>query len=130
MAGITALDRLLREMQPELHGEPYWFVTTAPAAGFDDTAVFATIRETEATTWVVRYPGQAPDADSLARITLTVHSALDAVGLTAAVAQSLAAVDIPANVIAGFYHDHVFVPFAKRDHALAALQALCVTKVS
>jgi hypothetical protein len=57
-------------------------------------------------------------------ITLSVHSSLDAVGLTAVVATQLAAHNISANVIAAFYHDHVFVPAPHADAALAALQAL------
>ena len=57
-------------------------------------------------------------------ITLRVHSSLDAVGLTAAVATALAAEGISANVVAGYYHDHVFVPWVRASDALDALRAL------
>jgi hypothetical protein len=57
-------------------------------------------------------------------ITLTVHSALDGVGLTAAVAAALADLAIPCNVVAAFYHDHLFVPAADAELALTALKSL------
>jgi hypothetical protein len=60
----------------------------------------------------------------MACITLTVHSALDGVGLTAAVAGALAAEGIACNMVAGYHHDHVFVPADRANDALAVLQAL------
>ena len=53
-----------------------------------------------------------------------MHTALDAVGLTAAVATALAEHGIPANVIAGFYHDHLLVPEDRADDAVAVLRGL------
>ena len=60
----------------------------------------------------------------MAQITLHVYSALDGVGLTAAVATALAEVGIPCNMVAGHHHDHAFVPVAQADAALACLTAL------
>ena len=89
-------------------------------------ATFAMIDEGETTAYVV-------DADSslgeqapfrAAWLTLTVHSALEAVGLTAAVATALAGAGIPANVLAGFYHDHLLVPEDRADDAIAVLRSL------
>ncbi len=57
-------------------------------------------------------------------ISLRVYSALDGVGLTAAVASALAARDIPCNMVAAFHHDHVFVPAAAADEAIVVLRAL------
>ena len=57
-------------------------------------------------------------------ITLTVHSSLEAVGLTAAIATELAGLGISANVVAAYYHDHVFVPCAQAEQAVAGLAAL------
>jgi len=57
-------------------------------------------------------------------ITLNVHSSLEAVGLTASVAGRLAQHGISANVVAACHHDHVFVPIADAERALAVLQAL------
>ena len=59
-----------------------------------------------------------------ARITLNIHSALQAVGLTAAVAGALAAAGISANVVAGFHHDHIFLPAGDADRAMATLRRL------
>ncbi|WP_175108399.1 ACT domain-containing protein [Pararobbsia alpina] len=41
-------------------------------------------------------------------ITLTVNSALEAVGLTAALATALGNSGISCNVVAGAYHDYIF----------------------
>jgi hypothetical protein len=59
-----------------------------------------------------------------ARFTLQVHSSLAAVGLTARVAESLAAHGISANMVAAYHHDHVFVPWARRTDALKILENL------
>ena len=78
---------------------------------------FALIREAEGITLV--RPGEG-----WARITLDIHSSLDAVGLTARVSAALAERGISANIIAALNHDHVFVPWDRRDEALAALRGL------
>lgn len=57
-------------------------------------------------------------------ITLNVHSSLDAVGLTAAVSTKLTQANISANVVAAYYHDHIFVAAKDADNALAALEEL------
>ena len=57
-------------------------------------------------------------------ITLTVHSSLEAVGLTAAFSAALTGAGISANVVAGYYHDHIFVPERDADRAIETLQAL------
>ena len=93
----------------------YGFETVAAAPPLGDA--FALIREAEGVT-VIR-PGEG-----WARITLGVHSSLAAVGLTARVAAALAGRGISANMVAAFHHDHVFVPWDRRDETLAALEAL------
>jgi uncharacterized protein len=60
----------------------------------------------------------------LQAITLNVHSSLEAVGLTAAVAGRLTQHGISANIVAAYYHDHVFVPAADTEWALAVLRTL------
>ena len=58
------------------------------------------------------------------RIELTVHSALEGVGLTAAVASALAREGMPCNAVAAFHHDHIFVPSGMAEQALGVLTAL------
>jgi hypothetical protein len=69
-------------------------------------------------------PDEGGDPLAMRQITLDVHSALDGVGLTAAVADALAAEDIPCNMIAAHHHDHIFVPEAQAERAVAALRRL------
>lgn len=57
-------------------------------------------------------------------ITLTIHSSLQAVGLTAAFSKALGEAGISCNVLAGNYHDHILVPVERRDDALAVLRGL------
>ena len=115
--GETDLKRMLAALAPAVDARRFSFVLAAGAVL--DSNAFALIREDEATT-LVRVD---PDGD-WARITLRIHSSLSSVGLTAAVATSLADRGIPANVIAASFHDHLFVPWARRDQALGALHAL------
>lgn len=60
----------------------------------------------------------------MARIVLEVFSALDGVGLTAAVASALARAGIACNMVAAFHHDHVFVPADRAREALQVLEDL------
>jgi uncharacterized protein len=129
MAGITDLDRMLATLDPTIReGEfVYATVSTGPPAELDAEA---TIREAEGITLVLRR--DTADAAGIGYefvaswITLTVHSSLAAVGLTAAFSAALGDAGISCNVLAGFYHDHILVPSAQRDAAVAVLQELAV----
>jgi hypothetical protein len=96
----------------------YGFTVSAEAPALGEA--FALIREDEGVTLIG--PGEG-----WARIALGVHSSLEAVGLTARIAAALADRGIGANVVAAVHHDHVFVPWERREEALAALQALSVS---
>lgn len=111
---------MIAGMSPRLRPEGYAFVT-----GQDHLApqALASFRETEGLSLILP-AALAPDAPVMRLITLEVHSALDGVGLTAAVATALAAQGIPCNMVAAFHHDHVFVPEAQAEAALATLLAL------
>ncbi|SJL84053.1 hypothetical protein VPAL9027_02033 [Vibrio palustris] len=68
--------------------------------------------------------GERPFFATFKQITRTVHSSLEAVGITAAVSFTLACANISANVIAAYYHDHIFVPSDHTEQAVRTLHAL------
>ena len=131
MSGETDLATLIASMRPRLDPLTYvWACTTedSPSSRALAAEAVATVREAEGVTLVVTQEraealGVAHEFPS-ARITLEVHSALEAVGLTAAFATALGEVGISANVVAGFHHDHIFVPVDRAAEALAALERL------
>jgi len=124
--GITDLGVLLRDMTPVLSPDPMVYAVTDDVPS--GCLPFATVREPEGLTLVLT----RDDADALglahdyvaALITLQVHSALEAVGLTAAVATALAEAGISCNVIAGAFHDHLLVGWDQREDAVAVLRGL------
>ncbi|MFJ8014473.1 ACT domain-containing protein [Streptomyces sp. NPDC096339] len=128
MSGESDLRKLLSGMRPELNDGVYVFCTVPGTAVPAGTAPVATIREREGLTLVLRQ--EEADAAGLAYdytagwITLRVHSALDAVGLTAAFAAELGAHGLSCNVIAGYHHDHLFVAADRAAEAVAVLEAL------
>lgn len=133
MTGEMDLAVLLRSMEPVLDARPYGYGVLPPGVAVPDGLdAFAVIKEAEGLTLVAR--ADALDRDGIvyqghwARISLTVHSDLAAVGLTAAIAAELARHGISANVVAGYYHDHVFVQWDRRAAAIVALTALTAAK--
>ncbi|AJX31224.1 ACT domain-containing protein [Burkholderia oklahomensis] len=122
------LTKLLCTLQPALQPGVYAFTTIAPDAPVLLADVVATFREAEGLTVVAEEPVVArhgwPILMRAAWITLTVHSDLHAVGLTAAFATALGRAGISCNVLAAAHHDHIFVPFEDGERALAALVAL------
>lgn len=126
MSGETNLDRLIASMQPDLHQGEYVFcsVTSLP----DGILPLCLFQEPEGLTLIL--PKHQADELALsysfisAWITLTIHSSLDAVGFTAAISQALTKANISCNVVAAYYHDHLFVPFQERERAVAILRQL------
>ena len=117
---VSDLTVLLRTMEPVLHPEPYGYAVWEGAL---PVGVFATVAEEEGMT-VVAPLAVLGGGEPWARISLTVHSDLAAVGLTAAFAGALGRVGISCNVIAGYHHDHLFVQWDRREAAMAALWEL------
>jgi hypothetical protein len=120
-SGEKDLKKLLKNMVPRLREGEYVFCSLIEGPLPDQADILCSFREEEGLTLVL----EKKLADRLrlsygfisAWITLTVHSALEAVGLTAAVSNALADRGISCNVIAAYYHDHIFVP--AKDAALA-----------
>lgn len=121
--GEAALARLLATLEPRLDDVGYEFTTSGrrPSEPEIDRAT-AVVREEEG--WTVVRPAEGAGADVWARIVLTVHSDLAAVGLLAAVTVRLAEEGIPVNAMAGWFHDHLYVPWPRRNDAMAALVGL------
>ena len=115
MSGERDLTRLLAALDPQLHPERYSFTETADPTLKDGD--FAIVREAEGLTLVRPDP-----SGEWARISLGVHSSLDAVGLTAALSARLTDAGISANIVAALHHDHVFVQWDRRDEAMACLR--------
>ena len=57
-------------------------------------------------------------------ITLNVHSSLEAVGFIAHIATRLAEHGMGVNPVAGFYHDHLFIPLGREQEALSILKKI------
>ena len=127
MSGIVELNELLKSMSPEIQDGEYVFCTfTDNNMDYKHLEPLATFKESEGLTLIVPLAIAVKEKLSFEgvfkQITLTVHSSLEAVGLTAAVANKLASYEISANVVAAFYHDHVFVQAEKAQQALSALK--------
>lgn len=126
--GEMDLNVLLREMNPQLNHGEYVFCTFKDFFIPQGLVPLSTFRELEGLSAVV----ERDQADGYglpyhfvcAWITLKIHSALEAVGLTAAVSAALEKAGISCNIIAAYYHDHLFVPYDEREKALTVLNTL------
>ncbi|MEM7438507.1 MAG: ACT domain-containing protein [Pseudomonadota bacterium] len=124
MTRVRDTKAMIAGMEPQLQAGTFVFATvkSAPAD------CVATVQEAEGLSAII--PTETAKALGLetdlpmAMITLQVHSALDGIGLTAAVAAALADEAISCNVVAGHHHDHIFVPAADANRAVSCLQAL------
>ena len=128
MTGETNLSILLKNIKPFLNEGEYVFCTVDDLTQIDTNDVIGTFKEKECTTLIL----SRAKADKMnlsysfvfAWITLSVHSSLEAVGLTAAFSKALSAEGISCNVVAAFYHDHIFVNIKDAEKAIKILRAL------
>ncbi len=128
MPAIADLDELLRSMEPVLNAGRYVFATLPAARALDASLIISSMREPEGVSVVVTLDVARQERLTplfiCSWITLTVHSDLQAVGLTAAFATALGLAGISCNVVAGACHDHIFVPEHQADAAMVALRGL------
>ncbi|MGH7019605.1 MAG: ACT domain-containing protein [Brevundimonas sp.] len=130
MAAISDLQTLLKTMTPELAREAFVFCTlpVLDGATFEALSPVVTVREAEGVTVVISLEtarSRGIEGSGVMRmISLRVHSDLAAVGLTAAFATALTEAGVSANVVAGYHHDHIFVPDQQADDAMVAIAAL------
>ncbi len=127
MTGENDLEKLLAHMTPELMDGEYIFCSFQDAqyGDYSDLEPLAAIIESEGLSLII--PKLKADEKGISYesvfkgITLKIHSSLDAVGLTAAFSGKLTEQGISANVIAGYYHDHIFVQAELADRAMKLL---------
>jgi uncharacterized protein len=125
MTGELNLSTLLKTMKPKLNDGSFVFCTIDDLKLVDTKDTVLIFKEEEAITIIVKK--EIADKLNLAYyfisswITLTVHSSLEAIGLTAAVSKALSENGISCNVVAAFYHDHIFV---NEKDALKAMEIL------
>ena len=128
MSEETDISKLIKGMTPKLHKGEYVFVTVQNINTIDRNITICEIKESEGVTVVL----EKKMADELnldykfiaSWITLMVHSSLEAVGLTAIFSTELAKHNISCNVIAGYYHDHIFVNIKDANKAISVLEKL------
>jgi uncharacterized protein len=128
MSGKTNLSGLIRSMKPVLNDGDYVYCMVGAEDNIDVHEAICFFREKEGLTQIL--PKQVADARHITYefiaswITLTVHSSLEAVGLTAAVSKALAEANISCNSIAAYNHDHIFVAKKDADRAMNILRAV------
>jgi hypothetical protein len=127
MSGEKNLEQLLKSMKPEHNSGDYVFCKVENLENVNLNEVEMFFREKEAITLILKK--EIADILKLeysvimAWITLTVHSSLEAVGLTAAFSKALSEKEISCNVVAAFYHDHIFVNKKDIEKAMEILNA-------
>ena len=118
---------MIQGMNPVLIPGLFHFCTTADRdfVGELSEAALAMFREAEGISLILPDAAAKDHGFDLGQpmrcITLMVQSALDGVGLTAAVSAALAAADCPCNLVAAYHHDHAFVPADRAEEALTIL---------
>ena len=128
MTGETNLSTLLKNMTPVLNEGDYVYCTVPAANSVDTANIIGLFKEKEGFTVILKK--EVADQFRLeytyiaAWITLTIHSSFAATGLTAAFATTLAKENISCNVVAAYYHDHVFVAKKDAERAMEALKNL------
>jgi uncharacterized protein len=130
---VSALEDMLAGMSPDLDPVPHRYDRVSIFAAFAFGWLwllgrrFCIVWEKEGVSQIIpTTPGD--NAPLFAKISLQVYSDLEGVGLTAAVSSALAEAGIACNVIAGAYHDHLFVPWERREEAMEILRDLSAQK--
>ena len=128
MTGETDLNTLLGSLKADLIDGVFVFVTVPLGQIPTGLAPRMMFQEAEGTTLILlKNAAQAADLPyefPSRMITLNIHSSLDAVGFMARIATALADDGMGVNPVAGFYHDHLFVPNGREQDALRVLNQI------
>lgn len=128
------MQKMLRTLKPKLNDGDFVFCVVKDVSKLNASDVMMSFREDEGVTVIIRK--EIADQMKLeysfvaSWITLTVHSSLEAVGLTAAFAKALSDEGISCNVVAAFYHDHIFVDSKKSWKAVDILKQLSKSQMT
>ena len=125
MTGEKDLNILLKTMKPTLNVGEYVFCTTDDITQINFSDIILLFKEAGGITVILN----KSVADNLrleytfiaSWITLNVHSSLESVGLTAAFSKVLAEENISCNVVAGYFHDHIFVDKKDAEKSMVIL---------
>jgi hypothetical protein len=131
MSGEKNLAVLLQNMEPVLNSGAYVFSTVENLSQIPDMekllfffrekeGITVVLEKSIADEWNLKYTYIS------SWITLNIHSSLEAVGLTAAFANALKQENISCNVVAAYFHDHIFVAKEDVGRAMEALKKLSV----
>lgn len=123
--GESNLKKLIANMEPILNEGDYVFSSVADLDAIPRNITICEIKEKEGITVILTKSNAERLGLSFefvaAWITLNIHSSLEAVGLTAAFATALGQNNISCNVVAGYYHDHIFVDTNDKEKAMSVL---------
>ncbi len=128
MSGITDLQQTLNSIKVICDDIEYGFASVPGDSVIERDKVLATFQENGRLAVIA--PKSYLDSEDIenegpyAKLTIDVHTSLELVGLTAVMSTKLAEHGISANVVAAFYHDHVFVQYDLRDKAIGLLEGL------
>jgi hypothetical protein len=120
------LEFLLKNIQPKLNEGDYVFCSIKNMSQINSNDLIGSFKEAEGFSIIISKA--YADANDLfyscimSWISLEVNSALESVGLTAAFSNTLANNNISCNVVAGYYHDHIFVMKEDSSKAMELLK--------
>lgn len=128
MSGLTDLQQTLQSLKVLCDDIEYGFASIENESQIDRNKVLATFHENGRLAVIapLNYLNSLniENEGPYAKLTIDIHTSLELVGLTAVMATELAKNGISANVVAAFYHDHVFVQYELRKQAIDLLEAL------
>jgi hypothetical protein len=128
MSGLTDLQQTLQSLKVICDDVQYGFASIADESRIERDKILATFHENRQLAIIA--PKDYLDSLGIenegpyAKLTIDVHTSLELVGLTAVMATKLSEHGISANVVAAFYHDHVFVQYELRGKAVELLENL------
>jgi hypothetical protein len=128
MSGITNLKQTLSLLRVFSDDIKYGFASIRMTTDIDRNEVLATFQEDGRLAIIAPIDylesKNIENEGPYAKLTIDVHTSLELVGLTAVLASKLAEHGISANVVAAFYHDHIFVKYEHRNKAIELLEDL------